>query len=70
MMSTATTADARRDRLAAIRDAAIVARRVGISAMYRRLPDGRHAITHRGQSWEGDTLDEAIAAARWTEKSP
>jgi len=57
-------ADARRDRLDAIRNSAIVARRVAVSALYRKLPDGRHVITHRGRTWIGDTLAEAITAAK------
>lgn len=61
-MSTATP-PTHRERTDAIRDAAIVCRLVGVAAMHRKLPDGKHEITHRGRTWTGDTLDEAVAAA-------
>jgi hypothetical protein len=37
-------------RRAAIRDAAVVARLVGIAAIHRRLPDGRHEIGLHGKT--------------------
>jgi len=61
-MTTTSTAT-RRERLDAIRDAAIVNRLVGIAAMHQRLPDGSHEITHRGRTWIAATLAAAIEAA-------
>jgi hypothetical protein len=76
-VSTPTTTDhqtareaARRERVDAIRDAAIVREHLGQAASHRRLPDGAHEVSffdrERGELLEftGATADEAIARAR------
>jgi hypothetical protein len=51
-------------RIEAIRDAAIVRAALGQRALYRRLDDGRHQVRIDGRLGIGDTLDQAIDAAR------
>ncbi len=57
-------------RIEAIRDAAITRAALGQAAHHELLPDGRHQVRLFDRSagimreWSGDTLDDAIAAAR------
>ena len=57
-------ASARLTRLDEIRESATVRAAIGIDAIHRRLADGCHEITLRGQQYSGATLDQAIRAAR------
>jgi hypothetical protein len=55
---------ARRARVAAIRNGAIVRQRLGIRAGYRLLDDGEHQVSIDGRTFTGDTLEQAIRRAR------
>ena len=56
-------------RIELIRLGALVRQRLGQSAGYQRLPDGRHIVTFRGQRFVGATVEEAITATKaWRAK--
>jgi hypothetical protein len=51
-------------RIDAIRSAALVRQSLGITATYCRLPSDEHQVSVNGKVGIGDTLDQAIDAAR------
>ena len=57
-------ATTRRARIEAIRSGGLVRQALGQAATYRRLDDGRHEVSIRGQTTVAPTLDQAIDQAR------
>jgi hypothetical protein len=55
---------ARRLRVEAITNGALVRQALGVRAMYRKLDDGEHEIIVGAQTTVGANLDEAIRRAR------
>jgi hypothetical protein len=55
---------ARRARVEAIKNSALVWQRLGIRAGYRRTADGRHSITLDGRTFTAGTVEQAISRAR------
>jgi len=55
---------ARQARVQAIRDGALVRRKLGQGAIHERLSDGLHVVIYRGRRFTGPAVDAAIQAAR------